>query len=96
MPHTWESEEQLLAEFQRDVAARAADFGRLTMHLTLAEAWPVLGALQLALSHPGNTGAGADVQRHFAELLAEAIAQTPAEKQMVQLGWREAEHAKTV
>ncbi|HEU0142921.1 MAG TPA: hypothetical protein VFQ79_24590 [Bryobacteraceae bacterium] len=61
--------------------------GRITVALTYTEAWSVLGQLQLAARHPGNTGPGARIARQFAELLQQEVSTTPMLAAIADLGW---------
>lgn len=57
---------------------------------TPARAFCLIGHLQLALRHPGNTGASTEVARQIIDHLAEAIStvtETPEVKTIVEAGY---------
>jgi hypothetical protein len=60
------------------------------LRLAHAEAFILIGQLQLALRHPQNqTGPAAAWTRNFAESLITQVATTDAEKELARRGWAE-------
>ena len=58
------------------------------LELRPLEAWALLGNLQLALTIDPNRGAAERIGRRIAKLLENAVAITPALKEVVRRGWK--------
>ena len=54
------------------------------------EAWQLRGLLQLALSHPANTGAAVETGRNLALQHPDHLAVTPALQAVAERGWHRA------
>jgi len=81
-----------MTEFER----RAAEAVRALMEapppaldLTAFEVWVLLGQVQLALRHPANRGAAAEIARHVAHRLQAAVAPSGALAGLARMGWME-------
>jgi hypothetical protein len=59
----------------------------ITLQIRPLEAWALLGNLQLALSSELNRGATARIGRRIARQLEQAVATTPALKELARRGW---------
>jgi hypothetical protein len=78
-------EAALQAQFQAEMAALADK--PVELHMTGLDAWVLLSQLQLALRHPGNIGASAEMARVIAGKLQEAVAVSPALFVVAVRGW---------
>jgi hypothetical protein len=63
-------EQELETLFQSEILAAMAANERVVIDLDVYQAWTLLGQLQLALRHPGNEGASADVARSIIAVIA--------------------------
>jgi len=59
----------------------------LPLHLRPSSAFQLLGILQLALRHPGLSGAVRDFATQLARLIEDQICKTPAMREMARRGW---------
>lgn len=73
-------------DFHCELEQRQAQ-GPIVAELDAVTAFTVLANLQLALRHPQNTGAGAELVRRFADLLARALGPAPALARVIAAGW---------
>lgn len=75
-----------LVDFERDYNS-LKNQPVLKLEINLQEAWGVMAQLQLALRHPMNQGASAEIGKSFALLLQEKVSITPVLEQVAEAGW---------
>jgi hypothetical protein len=84
-----EFEDDLQRRFQQEIAALSTAGSRVAFQLSPAEAWAVLGQLQLALRHPSNAGNAAQIARDVInKIAAELCAPGSASEQIFHMGER--------
>jgi len=78
-------------EFNAELKKLRDDPQEVLLHLDKIAAWVVLCQLQLALRHPENKGATAEIARNVAMSIQEALCPEPESvlAMMAQSGWEE-------
>ena len=79
--------DQLKEQFSIEFRALCEDKQTVLFELGKSEAWAIFSQLQLALRHPKNNGATANIARKIAEDLERQLATTPALKEVARRGW---------
>lgn len=80
-------DDPLFEQFSEEFRNLCLDPQPITLLLSKLQAWALLSQLQLALRHPENKGATADIGRHFAEVIQKQVAVTPALAEVAKRGW---------
>jgi len=77
---------QLATAANDEMLARSSSC--LELELTALEAMTLLGQMQLALRHPANRGASADLVRKIAQVIEQFLAKLgPATAEICRRGW---------
>jgi hypothetical protein len=79
--------EPLFQQFHDEFRNLCFDPQPIELRLSKLQAWALFSQLQLALRHPENKGATADIARHFAEVIQKQVAKTPALAEVAKRGW---------
>jgi hypothetical protein len=80
-------DDPLFEQFSEEFRNLCLDPHPINLLLSKLQAWALFGQLQLALRHPENKGATADIARHFAEQIQKQIATTPVLAEVAKRGW---------
>lgn len=82
------TEEELLAQFPRELQAFAESTERIDLMIRPADAWIILACMQLALRHPNVSDTMRECATDIGHRLEELIANYgPALKEMARRGW---------
>ena len=85
--HHIKNDEPLFEQFSEEFRNLCLDPQPIELLLSKLQAWALLSQLQLALRHPENKGATADIAKHFAEEIQKKVATTPALAEVAKRGW---------
>jgi hypothetical protein len=81
------SNDLLFRQFSEEFRNLCLDPQPIELLLSKLQAWALLGQLQLALRHPKNKGATADLAKHVAQIIQKQVAVTPALAEVAKRGW---------
>jgi hypothetical protein len=81
------SDDPLFEQFNEEFRNLCLDPQPIELLLSKLQAWALFSQLQLALRHPKNKGATADIAKHFAEVIQKQVAVTPALAEVAKRGW---------
>jgi len=80
-------DDPLFEQFSEEFRNLCLDPQPIEFLLSKLQAWALFSQLQLALRHPENKGATADVAEHFAKSIEKQVAVTPALAEVAKRGW---------
>lgn len=81
------NEEDMEQSFVKQMQAMVSHGATVHVELTFAEAFTLIANIQLALRHPNNTGASAEIAREAARKLQRELSINPVIYQVAEMGW---------
>jgi hypothetical protein len=86
-PGTVNHNDPIFEQFSEEFRNICLDPQPVGLLLSKLQVWAILANLQLALRHPDNKGAMAEIAKSLAQQIEKQIATTPALAEVAKRGW---------